>query len=180
MFASLVDYHGGGAAAALEPLSENIHTWEWTLATFLGAGVGACYRGDRLYDSPEVQAMVSSWTDFWVKYRRILTEDIIHVRRPTVSGIDALLHVSSAKQHPDDAFAALAVVYNPSNSDVDTPLKLPLYYSGLEDRVLVAERDGDPQSMELERDFGLWVHVKLDARSITWFAFSKDDGINAQ
>ncbi len=38
MFAPLVDYHGGGAPAALEPFADNIDAWEWTLATHLGAG----------------------------------------------------------------------------------------------------------------------------------------------
>ena len=47
--------HGGGTAAALEPLSEHITAWEWTLGTFLGHGRGACYRGNQLYDSPAVQ-----------------------------------------------------------------------------------------------------------------------------
>ena len=62
MFAPLTDYHAGGAAAALEPFAENIDAWEWTLGTFLGHGRGACYRGDQLFDTPTVQAMVSKWT----------------------------------------------------------------------------------------------------------------------
>ncbi len=37
-------------------------------------GVGACYRGDRLYDTPAVQAVVTKWTSFWIKYRDILTQ----------------------------------------------------------------------------------------------------------
>jgi hypothetical protein len=73
--------HAGGAAAALEPFAENIEAWEWTLGTFLGHGRGACYRGDRLFDTPLVQSMVTKWTTFWVKYRAILIQDIIHIRR---------------------------------------------------------------------------------------------------
>jgi hypothetical protein len=57
-FVPLVDYHGGGAAAAFEPLSDNIVDYEWALAQYLGAGVAACYRGYELYDSPETKAMV--------------------------------------------------------------------------------------------------------------------------
>ena len=40
----LVDYHGGGAAAAFEPLSQHTKAYEFMLAQFLGAGVGSCYR----------------------------------------------------------------------------------------------------------------------------------------
>lgn len=57
-FVPLVDYHGGGAAAAFEPLSDNILDYEWALAQYLGAGVAACYRGFELYDSPATRAMV--------------------------------------------------------------------------------------------------------------------------
>lgn len=38
MFAPLVDYHSGGPPAALEPFSSHTDAWEWTLATYLGAG----------------------------------------------------------------------------------------------------------------------------------------------
>jgi hypothetical protein len=68
MFAPLDDYHAGGAAAALEPFAQNIQAWNWTLATFLGHGRGACYRGDHLFDTPQVQAMVGFWAAFWEKY----------------------------------------------------------------------------------------------------------------
>ena len=72
-FAALVVYHGG-SNAALEPLSEHQRAWEWTLATYLGAGYGTCYRGDRLFDTPAVQAMVTRWMTFWVRYRAILVQ----------------------------------------------------------------------------------------------------------
>lgn len=47
--APLVVYHSGGEPAALEPFAEHVDAWEWTLATYLGAGVGACYRGNELF-----------------------------------------------------------------------------------------------------------------------------------
>ena len=82
----LVDYHGGGAAAAFEPLTQNLLEYEWALAQYLGYGVAACYRGYELYDSPVAQAMVKKWVDFYKQYRDILISDIVHVRRPDMQG----------------------------------------------------------------------------------------------
>ena len=174
MFAALVDYHGGGAAAALEPLSRHIEAWEWTLATFIGAGVGACYRGDRLYDSPQVQAMVQKWTAFWLQYRRILTEDILHLRRPTVGGWDAIMHYSNINHHPEDAVAALAMVFNPTPDSVTANLTLPLYYTGIEEPfVNVAEAEGKPIRLPLSRDYHAEVPIKLPPKGITYFVVTR-------
>jgi len=46
----------------------------------LGAGVAACYRGYRLYDTNETKALVTKYVNFYKKYRSILIRDIIHVR----------------------------------------------------------------------------------------------------
>lgn len=54
MFTPLVDYHAGGAPAAFEPLKEHLTAYEWALATYLGAGVAACYRGPRLVSDSTV------------------------------------------------------------------------------------------------------------------------------
>ena len=45
----------------------------------IGAGVAACYRGYRLYDSDVTKALVTKWVSFYKKYRSILIRDIIHV-----------------------------------------------------------------------------------------------------
>jgi hypothetical protein len=45
-----------------------------------GAGVAACYRGYRLYDTNATKALVTKWVNFYKKYRPILIRDIIHVR----------------------------------------------------------------------------------------------------
>ena len=36
MFLPLVDYHGGGAAAEIEPLADHLKEYEWGLAQYLG------------------------------------------------------------------------------------------------------------------------------------------------
>jgi hypothetical protein len=79
MFVPLVVYHGGGDAAKFEPLVKHQIEYEWALAQYLGAGVAACYRGYRLYDTEATKALVAKWVSFYKKYRSILIRDIIHV-----------------------------------------------------------------------------------------------------
>ena len=166
MFSPLVDYHSGGPAAALEPFSKTGSAWNFTLANYVGAGVGACYRGDRLYDTPGVQAMVSKWMGFWKKYRRILTQDIIHVHRPDMQSIDVLLHVDANASQP---LAALAMLYNPTLTALRVRVKLPLYYTGETGDVLLSQEEGTSDKVTLERDYSLSVKTKVEPQSATYF-----------
>ncbi len=47
--------------------------YEWGLAQYMGAGVAACYRGLRLFDTEETKALVKKWVHF---YKVRLTTDI--------------------------------------------------------------------------------------------------------
>ena len=47
MFVPLTQYHGGGAAATIEPLKDHLPHYGQRLANLFGAGVQACYRGPR-------------------------------------------------------------------------------------------------------------------------------------
>ncbi len=91
MFVPLVQYHGGGDAATIEPLKEHLPHYGQRLADLFGAGVQACYRGPQLYDAPETKALVEKWVGFYKKHRQILDGDIIHVRRPDGCDYDAIL-----------------------------------------------------------------------------------------
>lgn len=170
MFAPLVDYHSGGPPAALEPFSENIVAWNFTLATYIGAGVGACYRGNELYDSPPVQAMVQMWTQFWVQYRTILTQDIIHVRRPDMQSIDSILHVSANKT---DEVAGLAMFYNPSLAHQNATFDLNLYYTGETDSVAVTIEEGPTQTVALARDYTVPVSIALGPQQVSYAVFRR-------
>ena len=92
MFLPLVQYHGGGDAATFEPLSDHIVEYEWGLAQYFGAGVAACYRGWRLYDSNRTRDVVLRWVSFFKKYRQILTSDVVHVRRADMQVLCLLMH----------------------------------------------------------------------------------------
>ena len=41
--------------------------------------------------------MVSKWVTWFKQYRKILNSDIVHVRRPDLVGLDAMLHVNSSE-----------------------------------------------------------------------------------
>jgi hypothetical protein len=166
MFAPLTDYHAGGAAAALEPFAENMVAWEWTLGTFLGHGRGACYRGDELFDTPAVQAMVTKWASFWTKYRAILIQDIVHIRRPDMQSIDSVMHVTANKTA---SVCALAMFYNPSLFTQTASFALPMYYTGEMDAVwLEGMGNGTVVKASLARDYSVRVNVTLKAREISY------------
>ena len=50
-FVPLVQYHGGGAAATLEPLKDHLDAYKAHMDQNYGSGVQACYCGNRLYDA---------------------------------------------------------------------------------------------------------------------------------
>ena len=164
MFVPLVEYHGGGLAATLEPLSEHLDAYGAHLAQNFGSGVQACYRGPRLYDSEKTKAVVKRWVDFYKAYRGILDSDIIHVRRPDGRDIDCVLHVN-----PQLRQKGLAMVYNPLDSEVSKELKLPLYYTGLTKTARIRERNDNAKKLRLDRHYNVTVPISIAPESSTWF-----------
>jgi len=69
-----MQYHGGGSAATVEPLQENLAHYETRLADLLGAGVQAAWRGDRLYDTDETREAVLKWVSFYQEASRHLEQ----------------------------------------------------------------------------------------------------------
>lgn len=164
MFMPLVDYHGGGSEAAFEPLAQHIVEFEWGLAQYFGAGVAACYRGYRIYDSNETRAVVVKWVSFYKKYRDILTSDIVHVKRPDLQSVDSYMHVN-----PRLPIKGLVMVFNPTMDRVSTSLNLPLYYTGLTDVATISEQGSDPKTFSLDRAYNVEIPVDLKPLNITWF-----------
>ena len=168
MFVPLVEYHGGGAAATLEPLSEHLDAYGAHLAQNFGSGVQACYRGPRLYDSEKTKALVKKWVDFYKAHRGILDSDIIHVRRPDGRDVDCILHVN-----PQLRQKALAMVYNPLDCNVSKELKLPLYYTGLTKTARIREQNGKAKKFKLDRQYNVKVPVSIAPKSSTWFVVER-------
>ncbi len=94
-FVPLTKYQGGGPEAILEPLQEHLLDYQQLMIQYYGAGVQACYRGPRLYDTDSTRRMVTSVIDWYKRYRSILNSDIIHLRRPDGRDWDGILHVKS-------------------------------------------------------------------------------------
>ena len=131
MFVPLCQYHGGGDAATVEPLKANLRHYDQRFADLLGAGVQACWRGPRLYDSPETLAVVKKWVDFYKANRRILTGDFIHLRRADGRDWDGWMMCDAQNPGPDKA---IAFFFNPTDAEMTRTVALPLRYAGLADR----------------------------------------------
>jgi hypothetical protein len=171
MFVPLTQYHGGGAAATIEPLHEHLDAYEAHLANLFSAGVQACYRGPRLYDTEQTRGLVKKWVDFYKSRRAILDSDIIHVRRADGRDIDCILHVN-----PMLPTRGLAMVYNPLDEPVHRQLKLPVYYTGLSDRATIRIHDGEPETLAIDRQFSLEIPIDLPAHGYTWIELTAIEG----
>lgn len=163
MFVPLTEYQGGGAGATIEPLKEHLPHYETRLANLFGAGVQACYRGPRLYDSDQTKAIVKRWVEFYKQHRAILDSDIIHLRRADGRDWDGWLHVNPRLRE-----RGLAVLYNPLPRPIERVIRLPLYYTGLNDRALVQWEGSRFQEISLARDYSGEVTVSISARGRTW------------
>jgi hypothetical protein len=129
LFVPLTQYHGGGAAATVEPLSEHLDHYETQLASLFGGGVQAAYRGPRLYDTEKTRQTVKKWVAFYKDNRAILDSDIVHLRRANGRDWDGWLHVNPTLKH-----CGLAMLFNPLDQEIERTITLPLYYTGLVDR----------------------------------------------
>ncbi|MCD7938218.1 MAG: hypothetical protein LUG98_15280 [Tannerellaceae bacterium] len=164
MFVPLTQYHGGGAAATIEPLHEHLDHYETRLRNLFAAGVQACYRGPRLYDTGETREVVKKWVSFYKKYRAILDSDIIHLRRPDGKDWDGIMHVNPALKQK--GFIAL---YNPLDIPVTREIKIPLYYTGLTGKAIVKEENGKAVEYLLERDYTIKLEVTILPRGFSWY-----------
>jgi hypothetical protein len=167
MFVPLTQYHGGGAAATIEPLHEHLDHYETRLANLFGAGVQACYRGPRIYDTEETRTVVKKWIGFYKQHREVLDADLIHLRRPDGRDWDGFLHVN-----PLGAEKALAFFHNPLDQAITRRIVIPLYYSGLSGRTGVSTDGGPPKTIGLDATGNASVEVTIPARGRTWMLFS--------
>jgi hypothetical protein len=170
MMTPLVEYHGGGPAATLEPLKDHLDAYGAHLVQNFGSGVQSCYRGPRLYDGEETRVLVKDTVTWYKKYRAVLDSDIIHVRRPDGRDIDCMLHVNPALKHK-----GLAMVYNPLPEPIRRTLRLPLYYTGLTGTARIREREGAPKTYPLDRECNVYMPVKIPARSYSWFVIYRSN-----
>jgi hypothetical protein len=162
-FVPLTGYEGGGDAANIEPLAEHLEDYKTLMMQYYGAGIQACYRGPRLYDTPQTKEMVIGVISWYKKYRAILNADIIHLRRPDGHDWDGILHVD-----PDGKEKALAMLYNPLDQPITRTISLPLYYTGLNTTVTISEREGEAKTYALDRAYTVQYQVTIPAKGYTW------------
>lgn len=164
MFVPLTQYHGGGARATIEPLHEHLDHYQRRLQNLFGAGVQACYRGPRLYDTDSTRLLVTRWVDFYKKHRAILDSDIIHLRRPDGKDWDGLLHVNPSLKEK-----GLLSVYNPLPTPIEREIKVPVYYTGLHEKVRVREQDGKAKTYPVDREYHIHLKIRIPARGYNWY-----------
>lgn len=163
-FVPLVQYHGGGAAATLEPLCEHLYEYKTLMFQNYGAGVQACYRGPRLYDTEQTKQVVIEVISWYKKYREILNSDIIHLRQPDARDWDGIMHVNPSLKEK-----ALAMFYNPTDKEMVRTINMPLYYTGLEKVARIREQEGRVRSYKLNRDYSVTLQVTIPANGYTWY-----------
>lgn len=164
MFVPLVQYHGGGEAATIEPLKKHLPHYGQRLANLFGAGVQACYRGPQLYDAPETKALVEKWVDFYKSHREVLDADIIHLRRPAGRDWDGILHVN-----PTGKEKGLLMLYNPLDEKITREITVPVYYTGLHNEVLLTNQNGNLEKTKVNRDYEITINVTIPAKGTSYF-----------
>jgi len=170
-FTPLTEYHGGGAAATLEPLDSHRVEYRAHLWQNFGSGVQSCYRGPRLFDTEATKTMVKEALDWYKRYRQILNSDIIHLRRPDGQDWDGILHVNPSLKEK-----GLAMLYNPLKDNILRKIKLPLYYTGLTEstEVRIGSSQGSssleslPKAYTLNRNYEIEIEVEIPAGGWVW------------
>ena len=163
-FVPLTKYQGGGPEAILEPLHEHLKDYEQLMIQYYGAGVQACYRGPRLYDTETTKKVVTETVAWYKKYRYILNSDIIHLRRADGRDWDGILHVNPGLKQK-----GFLMVYNPTKEKIEKTINVPLYYTGLTTVAKVKEKDSGGKDFQLSRNFEIALPVNLAPESYTWY-----------
>ena len=162
-FVPLTKYHGGGPESVLEPLSEHLTDYEQLMMQYYGAGVQACYRGPRLYDTEQTKSLVIRVIEWYKKYRAILNSDIIHLRRADGRDWDGWMHLN-----PNLSEKGLVMLFNPTLSDITRTIRLPLHYAGLNKTISVREQEGKPKKYRLDAKQEIEVTLRIPAEGFTW------------
>lgn len=167
-FVPLTVYQGGGAEAVLEPLSEHLQDYEQLMVQYYGAGIQACYRGPRLYDTEQTKQTVIRIVKWYKQYRRILNADVVHLHRPDGRDWDGILHVD-----PNLPEKGLMMLYNPLKVPIKRSIQVPLYYTGLTETAAFREKGGNPVRLKLNRAYEATLQVEIPAEGYNWYVIEK-------
>jgi len=163
-FVPLTKYQGGGDEAVLEPLSEHLKEYDQLMFQYYGAGIQACYRGPRLYDTERTKQVVSNMVTWYKKYRYLLSSDVIHLRRADGRDWDGFMHANPALPQK-----AMVLLFNPTKQQITRTINIPLYYTGLTTAAKFREKGGNVKSVPIQRSFTSDITVTMEPESYTWF-----------
>ena len=135
------------------------------LGKHFGAGVQACYRGPRLYDTEATRTVVKKWVAFYKAHRAILDSDVIHLRQ--ADGRDWTGSSTSARA---TRRAAWPSIHNPLDVDIVRKSDCRSTTPVLTEAALVRGEDGGGAGSAASRDSGIATRVKVPARGRTWLA----------
>jgi len=130
---------------------------------YYGAGIQACYRGPRLYDTEETKQMVTEVIDWYKQYRDILNSDIIRLRRADGQDWDGWMHVNPAGKEK-----ALIMLFNPTEEVMKKDLNIPLYYTGLTQEARISIEGNPPKTYPLNRKYETALAVEIPANGYVW------------
>ncbi len=162
-FVPLTKYQGGGPEAVLEPLQDHLKVYQQLMMQYFGAGIQACYRGPRLYDSEITRNMVQTTIDWYKKYRTILNADIIPLRRADGSDWDGWMHVD-----PLGADKGFVLLFNPTNMDITRNISIPLYYTGMTDTATFMDELGMTKKCTMGADQNIQITITIPANGYKW------------
>ncbi len=163
-FVPLTKYHGGGPESVLEPLKDHLKDYEQLMVQYYGAGVQACYRGPRLYDTDATKQTVINVIKWYKKYRDILNSPVIHLRRADGRDWDGILHVN-----PTMVTKGFLLLYNPLKEKITRTIKVPLYYTGIANTAIIKEKDRLPGKYKLNRDYSVNITVTIEPGTYNWW-----------
>lgn len=163
-FVPLTQYHGGGEAATLEPLDEHLDAYKAHMFQNYGFGVQAAYRGFRLYDTDRTKEAVKETVRWYKKYRDILNSDLLHLRRADGRDWDGVMHVNPSLREK-----GFVLLFNPTSETIERTIELPLYYTGLDRKAKIREKEGAPRVYTLDRGFKVRLKVSIPANGYTWY-----------
>ncbi|MDG1890970.1 MAG: alpha-galactosidase [Verrucomicrobiota bacterium] len=163
MFVPLTQYHGGGAAATIEPLHAHLDHYESMMRSNLGMGVQAHYRGPRLFDTKTTRERVKEVVGWFKRHRDILESDIVHGRRADGRDLDWILHVNPSLKN-----RGMLCVYNPLNHEVTKTIRLNLYYTGITDTAQINLAGQAAKTYTLARDHHIKLQVTVPPQGMSW------------
>ena len=163
-FVPLTKYQGGGPEAVLEPLAEHLRDYKQLMMQYYGAGVQACYRGPRLYDTDTTRKMVAGVIRWYKAHREILNSDMVELRRADGRDWDGFIHVNPAL-----AERGFIMLYNPTHREITRTIKLPLYYTGLTKETTIYDQEGRSAAYSLDRNDEVSFTFTIRADDYCWF-----------